>query len=127
MKITGGGISGVASLVFFVTQIPIAVTYLVINVFLLFIAVKVLGFNYGIKTVYGVAVVTTFFAVFQNLLTTPLINDPFMSTVLGGILSGIGTGMVFNGGGSTGGTDIIAKIVNVFTGKTKHLMELMNI
>lgn len=115
-EITGGGISGVASIVFFATQIPVAITYFIVNIFLLLLAVKILGFGYGVKTIYGVSLVSLFFALLQNVIKEPLVNEPFMATVLGGVISGIGTGMVFNGGGSTGGTDIIAAVVNKYRG-----------
>ncbi len=115
-EITGGGITGLASVIFFATKFPVAVTYFMVNIFLLLLAVKVLGVGYGVKTIFGVAVVSGFLAMFQSLIHEPFVKEPFMATVLGGILSGIGTGMVFNGGGSTGGTDIVAKIYNKFRG-----------
>lgn len=124
-QITGGGISGVAAIFFFATKIPVAVTYLGINLVLLMLAVKMLGVGYGMKTIFGVAMVSLFFALLQGFIKDPLVKEPFMATVLGGILSGIGTGMVFNGGGSTGGTDIIAKIYNKYWGSTPGRILLM--
>lgn len=113
-EIAGGGISGVAAVIFFVTGFPIALSYAIVNFFLLLIALKILGLKYGIKTVYGVSVLTLFFAFLPTIITEPIVKEPFMACVLGGILSGLGTGTVFNGGGSTGGTDIIASIVNKY-------------
>ncbi len=54
------------------------------------------------------------FSFLQQIITKPIINDDFLSTVLGGILSGAGVGIVFSQGGSTGGTDIIAMIINKY-------------
>ncbi len=113
-KIAGGGISGVAALVFYATNIPISVTYLAINIILVLVAIKVLGANFGVKTIYSIIVISAFFAVFQNVIKEPLVDDLFLSSVLGGIASGIGLGIVFSRGGSTGGTDIIAMIVNKY-------------
>lgn len=113
-NITGGGASGVGALVYFTTGIPVAVTFLVLNVFLLILAFKMLGFGYGIKTIFGVLVLSGFFALLQTFIKEPVVNEPFMACVIGGIMSGIGTGMVFSGGGSTGGTDIVASIYNKF-------------
>lgn len=113
-NITGGGIAGVGSIVYFSTGIPVAYTYAAVNAFLLIIAFKILGVGYGIKTIYGVSVLTGFFALLQSLIHEPVVNEPFMACVIGGMLSGIGTGMVFSGGGSTGGTDIIASIYNTY-------------
>ncbi len=124
-QITGGGISGVGSVVYFATGVPVAITYFLTNIVLLVIATKILGFGYGIKTIFGVSVVSLFFGLLQSFIKEPLVDEPFMATVLGGMLSGIGTGMVFNNGGSTGGTDIIAKIVNKYRGTPPGRVLLM--
>ena len=78
------------------------------------IAIKILGASFGIKTIYSIAVLTLFFALFQNALKEPLVDDTFLSAVLGGMMGGIGLGVVFSRGGSTGGTDIFAMIVNKY-------------
>ncbi len=113
-EITGGGISGVAAVVYFATKIPISITFLAINAVLVLVAIKILGANFGVKTIYSIAVLTIFFAVFQNVLKAPLVDDTFLSAVLGGMFGGIGLGIVFSRGGSTGGTDIFAMIINKY-------------
>lgn len=113
-EITGGGISGVAAVVFFATKIPVSITFLVINAVLVLIAIKILGASFGIKTIYSIGVLTLFFALFQNILKEPIVDDMFLSAVLGGMSGGIGLGIVFSRGGSTGGTDIFAMIVNKY-------------
>jgi len=113
-EITGGGISGVAAVVFYATQIPVGVTYLAINIVLVLVAIKIMGANFGVKTIYSIAVLTFFLSAFQNILTEPLVDDTFLSAVLGGMACGIGLGVVFSRGGSTGGTDIFAMIVNKY-------------
>ncbi len=113
-EITGGGVSGVAAVVYFATKIPVSITFLAINVVLVLIAIKILGANFGVKTIYSIAVLTLFFAVFQNVLEKPLVDDTFLSAVLGGMSGGIGLGIVFSRGGSTGGTDIFAMIINKY-------------
>ena len=113
-EITGGGISGVAAVVYFATKIPVSITFLSINVILVLVAIKILGANFGIKTIYSIAVLTVFFALFQNILEKPLVDDDFLSAVLGGMSGGIGLGIVFSRGGSTGGTDIFAMIINKY-------------
>ena len=113
-EITGGGISGVAAVVYFATKIPISITFLAINAVLVLVAIKILGANFGVKTIYSIAVLTVFFAVFQNVLKAPLVDDTFLSAVLGGMFGGIGLGIVFSRGGSTGGTDIFAMIINKY-------------
>jgi len=113
-EITGGGISGVAAVVFFATKIPVSFTFLAINAVLVLIAIKILGANFGVKTVYSILVLSMFFALFQNIPEKPLVDDTFLSAVLGGMSVGIGLGIVFSRGGSTGGTDIFAMIVNKY-------------
>lgn len=113
-EITGGGISGVAAVVFFATDIPVSMTFLAINVLLVLVAVKILGANFGVKTIYSILVLSGFFAFFQNILKAPIVNDTFLSAILGGMSGGVGLGIVFSRGGSTGGTDIFAMIVNKY-------------
>jgi uncharacterized membrane-anchored protein YitT (DUF2179 family) len=128
-EITGGGVSGFAAVVFFATKIPISATFLVINAILVLIAIKILGASFGVKTIYSIAVLTVFFAVFQNILKHPLVDDTFLSAVLGGMSGGIGLGIVFSRGGSTGGTDIFAMIImkyrNVSPGKVIMLCDVV--
>lgn len=113
-KIVGGGISGVAALIFYATDIPMAYSFFGINALLIGVAIKVLGKNFGIKTIYSVVVLTFFFGILQKFITAPIITEGFMSTIIGGALAGVGVGIVFTQGGSTGGTDIIAMIVNKY-------------
>ncbi|WP_346856733.1 YitT family protein [uncultured Draconibacterium sp.] len=113
-EITGGGISGVAAVVYFATKIPVSLTFLAINAVLVLVAIKILGANFGVKTIFSIAVLTGFFALFQNVLNEPLVNDTFLSAILGGMSCGVGLGIVFSRGGSTGGTDIFAMIVNKY-------------
>lgn len=113
-KIIGGGISGVATLIFYASDIPVAYSFFAINALLIGAGVKILGRNFGIKTIYSVVVLTIFFGLLQEFITEPIITEGFMSTILGGALAGIGVGIVFTQGGSTGGTDIIAMIINKY-------------
>jgi len=113
-EITGGGISGLSAVIFYSTKIPVAISYFVINVFLILIAIKILGASFGIKTIYSMAVATLLFWLTPNMLSEPLIDDTFLSAVLGAMMGGIGIGLVFTRGGSTGGTDIIAMVINKY-------------
>jgi uncharacterized membrane-anchored protein YitT (DUF2179 family) len=113
-QITGGGITGVSTLIFYGTGFPLGITYLIINSVLIVFAVKILGKGFVVKTIFSVVVLSALFSLLQQLITKPIINDAFLSTVLGGILGGAGVGIVFTQGGSTGGTDIIAMIINKY-------------
>jgi uncharacterized membrane-anchored protein YitT (DUF2179 family) len=113
-EITGGGITGVSTLIYYGSGFPLSISYLLINAVLILFAIKILGRSFGVKTIFSVVVLSVLFALFQQLITKPIINDAFLSTVLGGILSGAGVGIVFTQGGSTGGTDIIAMIITKY-------------
>lgn len=113
-QITGGGISGLAAVLFYSTKIPMGLTYFAINVVLILIALKVLGANFGMKTVFNMIVLTLLFATPQDFFPGALITDNFLSAVLGGMMGGVGIGLVFSRGGSTGGTDIIAMMINKY-------------
>ncbi len=110
-EIVGGGITGLSALIYYATGIPVAITLIIFNLILLIIGVKSLGFGFGIKTVYSAVVLAFFFGLLQPLITEPIVDDRFMSAILGGILGGASVGLVFTQGGSTGGTDIIAMLI----------------
>lgn len=113
-RITGGGVSGIGALVYYATGFPLGYTYLLINIGLILVAIKVLGANFGVKTIFGVAAGAILLSLLQSLIHLPVVEDKFLSAIIGGILSGVGLGIVFTQGGSTGGTDIIAMIINKY-------------
>jgi uncharacterized membrane-anchored protein YitT (DUF2179 family) len=113
-QITGGGISGLAAVIYYSTKIPMGLTYFAINVVLISFALKILGPNFGVKTVFNMVALTLLFAIPQEYFPGALIEDNFLSAVLGGMMGGVGIGLVFSRGGSTGGTDIIAMIINKY-------------
>jgi len=115
-QITGGGVTGIGAILYYATNIPISVTFFSINFVLLAIAVQSVGWAFSLRTIYGVAVLTLFFAVLPQSVPGTFVaeNDNFMACVIGGLLSGVGIGIVFLSNGSSGGTDIIAKVVNKY-------------
>lgn len=113
-KITGGGVSGIGALVYYATGFPVGYTYFLINIGLILIAIKVLGANFGVKTIFGVVAGSVLLSVLQSVIHLPVVEDKLLSAIIGGILSGVGLGIIFTQGGSTGGTDIIAMIVNKY-------------
>lgn len=112
--ITAGGISGVGTLIYFATGFPVAYSYLIINGILVAIALQILGRGFGAKTVYAIVITSLFFYFLQKFITEPLVPEKFMATVVGAILNGAGVGVAISQGGSTGGTDIIALIINKY-------------
>lgn len=131
-QITTGGVAGLGAVIFYTTGFPVQFTYFGVNIFLLIVAVKVLGWKFCIKTIYAVFMLTFLLGLAQSLLEAlPTLTDEayllsgqglpqlvgdqaFMACVMGAALEGIGLGIVFLNNGSTGGTDIIASIVNKY-------------
>ena len=121
-NLVGGGVSGVASIVQYGTNgfIKIGTTYFFINAILLIIALFILGKSFGGKTVYAVIVASIGLNVLQDVIPREIVqalavdNGKLMSTIMGGIMAGVGIGLTMSQGGSTGGTDIIALIVNKY-------------
>lgn len=119
-NLIGGGVTGIASIVQYATGIKIGYTYFVVNVGLLIAALFVLGKGFGGKTVYAIILASLGMNVMQAVIPEDIVtilatdNGKLMSTIMGGILAGVGMGMTMSQGGSTGGTDIIALIVNKY-------------
>ena len=120
-QITTGGLSGIAALIFYATGFPVQYTYLLVNCVLIIAAIKELGFRFCIKTIVGIAALTFMLGFLQEVIKDdqgkfPCIlgDQAFMACVLGGCMQGIGLAIIFLNNGSTGGTDIIAAIVNKY-------------
>ena len=114
-NLPSGAVPGIASVVYWATGFPVQYTYLLINFALLLLALKILGLKFCLKTIFAVGVLTFATPVFQHFVKGSLINDqPFMACVLGASFCGGGIGVAFSANGSTGGTDIIAAIVNKY-------------
>jgi uncharacterized membrane-anchored protein YitT (DUF2179 family) len=77
-------------------------------------AIRALGASFGMKTIYGLSMMSFLLSLMQQFITTSMVDDIFLNTIIGGILCGLGLGVVFNEGGSSGGTDIIAMVVNKY-------------
>ena len=121
-ELTTGGVSGVSLIVYYCTQIPVQMTYATLNMLFLLVAVKVLGWQFCVKTIFGVAMSTMWLWLFQHLARDPISGELphvvgeelFMACVLGSIIMGIGLSFCFLGNGSMGGTDIVAAMVNKY-------------
>lgn len=135
--VLGGGVSGIATLIFYATGISTGMSVFVINAILVLISLKVLGPSFGIKTVYSIVVASVFFYVLQRYITDPMlagemslfVDDKFLSAIIGGGLAGISIGIAFTQGGSTGGTDIVAMMVckyrNISQGKVILFLDVI--
>ena len=117
--ISGGGVTGISTVINFATDgfIPVSLSYLLINVFLLIGGTLILGKGFGFKTIYCILCGSLMFEIlpqFECITQLSDIPDKFMNALIGGAISAIGIAAVFMQGGSTGGTDIIAIVVSKF-------------
>lgn len=113
-EIVGSGVGGIATIIYYVTGFKVGYSVFLINTVFLLASLRVLGFGFGIKTIYGIAVLSFFLWLFQSLITEPFVSDRFMCAIIGGILAGASAGMILSKGGSTGGTDILAMMINKY-------------
>ena len=139
-QIVGGGVSGMSSIIYYAlgVHIPIGILNLIFNGILVAVGFKMLGSKFGANTIYGIALSSVFFIMWQqglhveNLFRNPdgsMQFDPFMCAIIGGALCGLGIGLSFIMGGNTGGTDIIALIVtkyyNISPGRVIMLLDIV--
>lgn len=120
---TSGGLTGLCTIIQYATDgaVPVAYSYGIINVFLLVVALIVFGARFGIKTLYCIALTTILFEVLPqfdflhsvegNFLYIP---EKLVLPVVGGLMEGVSLAIIFIYGGSTGGSDIIAFVVNKY-------------
>ena len=125
-KVVIGGLAGVGTIVYLTLGIPVAITQYACNLALLAIAYKIVGKKFVFGTIYGATMISVFVGIFQPLFPEPLTNEPFMNIVIGGLLAGLGVGMAFTHNGSSGGTDIIAAMVQKYTNVTVGRTMLYN-
>ena len=108
-----GGMAGVGALIYYFCGFPVGYTVFIINAVLLLIALKSVNKTFVVRTVFATIVMSSMISFMQPIFVQPIVAaQPFMNTIIGSLICGIGIGMVFGYNGSTGGTDIIAAIVN---------------
>ena len=120
----GGGLTGICSIIYYLTNgmfptlfpefggaIPVWLTTFVFNAILLIIAGFLVGWRFCIRTMVGVAAISFWYRVIP-ILPEPIIEDPWLGAIVGGFVFGLSLGTVIACDGSSGGTDIVAMIVN---------------
>ena len=120
--ITTGGMIGLFAILYYITRFPISMAVMIANMGLLSIAYKPLGWKFVAKTAYAVFALSTFLELGQQMMTDDAGNliqilgdgQDSMACVIGAILNGVGIAIVFLSGGSTGGWDVIAALVNKY-------------
>jgi len=122
-NIASGGLTGGCAIVQFATNgaIPVEYSFILANALLLLVGFLVLGKGFGFKTIYVIALPTFLFHFLpgldflKSLPGRPLyVDEKVLIPIIGGVLEAVGVGMIFIKGGSTGGTDVLALIINKF-------------
>ncbi len=125
-QISTGGVTGISAIIYYATGVEMQISYFLINAAFLAVALYILGLKFCLKTIFSVVVLTFFLDFFQEMMKDDAGNlmqiigpgQDFMACVIGSIFCGAGIASVFIVGGSTGGTDIIAAIVNKYKAVT---------
>lgn len=124
--VVGGGLTGLCSIIYYLTQgwfpnmfpeyggaLPIWLTTLIINLILLFVAALTVGWRFCIRTLFGVMSLSFWYRAIP-IREVPIIEDPVVACVVGGIFFGMCLALVMLENGSSGGTDILAMIINKY-------------
>ncbi len=115
-ELPAGGASGLMLILHYLWNVPIGLSYLLINVPALFLLWRTSGFSGVIKTVWGTVCFSFFVDATASLAAQPLTENLLLASVYAGTGIGLGIGLALRAGGSTGGSDAIAKVVRHYTG-----------
>ena len=111
-KIVNGGVSGMATILYYTLGLPTGLSFAVINIVLLLISLKFLGKHFVGTTIAGSLLLSLFVQIFSYI--PPVTNDILLASIFGSALYGIGIGLTLIEGASTGGTDIISRLIQCF-------------
>lgn len=113
--LASGGLTGLCTIIQYGTGIPVGVTYPVLNILLLILGVLSLGRAFGFKTIYVIGLTSLLFDILPNFPQLEvLMNEKFLVALVGAGMESVGIGLVLLRGGSTGGTDIVAMMINKY-------------
>ncbi len=110
-RLAAGGVSGLAVVVYHLFRVPVGVTMLAVNIPLFLLAARVLGVAAGARSVFGSVALSVAVDALAPYLR-PLTEDPVLAAIYGGVLVGIGVGITYRFGGSTGGTALGARLIH---------------
>ena len=122
-EIVTGGVTGMSAIIYYATGFKLENTYMIINLALLVVALKILGVKFMVKTIYAIFTLYFLLKFAQMLMPVDTAghyikilgpNQDFMSLLIGCCFTGTALAVVFMNNGSTGGTDIIAACVNKY-------------
>ncbi|KPL85654.1 hypothetical protein SE18_17990 [Herpetosiphon geysericola] len=112
-----GGVTGIAAMLKTLFGLPIGITSLALNIPLFLVGLKRLGgFVFGLRTIFATVMLSVFIDVTANRVGQFVQREPLLYIAYGALLSGIGTGLVLRVGGTTGGVDIVARLLQQWRG-----------
>jgi len=117
-QIVSGGATGIATILYYVLGTPVGTMVLIINIPLFIVGTKWGGgLRFAVRTIYATVVMSVLADLFAVwLVNVPPITEPLLFVLYGGLLDGIGMGLVFRGQGTTGGTDVVARLLHHWKG-----------
>lgn len=116
-QLSTGGFSGIGTVVYYITEIPVGTTMLVLNIPLFIIAYFKVGKKFFINAVIGTFLLSYFLNVFQKI--NSVTDDRILACLYGSIIVGIGTAIVLKANGSTGGTELLANVIRKYNPEMK--------
>lgn len=111
-QLSSGGVAGIATIAYYLLNIPMGTVILVINIPLFIISIYKIGKYFFVKTLIGTASLSLFIDILDKL--EPLTHDRFLACVYGGIVLGIGTAIILKANSSTGGSDLVSYVAKKY-------------
>ncbi len=116
-QLSTGGFSGIATITYYLFEIPMGAVILIANIPVFLIALKKLGKVFFLKSILGTVSLSIFIDLFDKM--PPITNDRFLASIYGGIIVGIGTALILKAHSSTGGSDLVSNIIKSFKPNAK--------
>lgn len=126
-QLSSGGFAGISTIVYYLFNLPLGTTMLILNIPLLILTIIRVGKEIAIKGVFGTIVLSAFIDILEKI--EPLTQDRLLACIYGGIFVGLGTAIVLKANASTGGTDLLSYVIKSYKSyyKTSNLIVIVDI
>ena len=111
-QLSSGGITGAATIMYYLLKIPMGIAIVLLNIPLFLMSIFKIGKTFFIKSIIGTIAISVFIDIFDKF--KPLTNDRFLACIYGGIIIGIGTAIILKVNSSTGGSDMISYFAKIY-------------
>lgn len=111
-QLSSGGVSGIATITYYLLNIPMGVMIMIINIPLFIFAGYRIGKEFFIKSLVGTVSLSLFIDILDKY--PPVTTDRFLASIYGGVIIGIGTAIILKVGSSTGGTELVANLIKTY-------------